>query len=63
MQQLGYTGSSSAQLRARHRNQNRGMKPRDPDASIRVALNDVRCPRYNGHGRIRITALTRQPSI
>jgi len=39
------------------------VKPRDPDASIRVALSDVRCPRCNGHGRTRITALARQPSI
>ena len=34
------------------------MKPRDPDASIRVALRDVRCPRCNGHGRPRIVALS-----
>ena len=26
------------------------VKPRDPDASIHVALRDVRCPRCNGHG-------------
>ena len=26
------------------------VKPRDPDASIRVALGDVCCPRCNGHG-------------
>ena len=30
------------------------MKPRDPEASIRVALRDVQCPRCNGHGRPRI---------
>jgi len=30
------------------------VKRRDPDAPIRVALNDVRCPRCNGHGRTRI---------
>ncbi len=35
------------------------MKPRDPEASIRVALRDVRCPRCNGHGRPRITGLAR----
>jgi hypothetical protein len=39
------------------------MKPRDPEASIRVVLKDVRCPRCNGHGRPRIVALARQPSI
>jgi hypothetical protein len=33
------------------------MKPRDPEASIRVALRDVRCPRCNGNGRPRIVAL------
>jgi len=38
------------------------MKPRDPEASIRVVLKDVRCPRCNGHGRPRITALTALPS-
>ena len=26
------------------------VKPRDPEASIRVALRDVQCPRCNGHG-------------
>jgi hypothetical protein len=39
------------------------VKPRDPEASIRVALRDVRCPRCNGHGRMRIVALARGPSI
>jgi molybdenum cofactor biosynthesis enzyme len=39
------------------------MKPRDPEASIRVALRDVQCPRCNGFGRPRIVALARQPSI
>lgn len=39
------------------------VKPRDPEASIRVALRDVRCPRCNGHGRPRIAALAQQPSI
>ena len=38
-------------------------KPRDPEASIRVALRDVRCPRCNGHGRPRIAALAQYPSI
>jgi hypothetical protein len=27
------------------------VKPRDPDAAIRVALRDVQCPRCNGYGR------------
>ena len=35
------------------------VKPRDPEASIRVALRDVRCIRCNGHGRPRIVALRR----
>jgi hypothetical protein len=39
------------------------VKPRDPEASIRVALRKVRCPRCNGHGRPRIIALSRNPSI
>lgn len=39
------------------------VKPRDPEASVRVALRDVRCPRCNGHGRSRIIALSRRPSI
>jgi hypothetical protein len=39
------------------------VKPRDQEASIRVALRDVRCPRCNGDGRPRITALARHPSI
>jgi hypothetical protein len=39
------------------------VKPRDPEASIRVALRDVRCPRCNGHGRPRIVALAQRPSI
>jgi hypothetical protein len=38
------------------------VKPRDPEASIRVALRDVRCPRCNGDGRPRIVALARHPS-
>lgn len=33
------------------------VKPRDPEASVRVALRNVRCPRCNGHGRPRIIAL------
>jgi hypothetical protein len=36
---------------------------RDPEVSIRVALRDVRCPRCNGHGRPRIIALARHPSV
>ena len=39
------------------------MKPRDPEASVRVALRDVRCPRCNGHGCPRIVALASHPSI
>jgi len=39
------------------------VKLRDPEASIRVALRDVQCPRCNGHGRPRIIALARHPSI
>ena len=39
------------------------VKPRDPEASIRVALREVRCPRCNGHGRPRIAGLARRPSI
>lgn len=39
------------------------VKPRDPEASVRVALRDVRCLRCNGHGRPRIVALSAQPSI
>lgn len=39
------------------------MKPRDPEASVRVALRDVRCPRCNGHGRPRIAGLAAHPSI
>jgi hypothetical protein len=39
------------------------VKPRDPEASIRVALRDVRCPRCNGYGRPRIIALAQHPSI
>src|SRR5438105_3054319 len=37
------------------------MKPRDPDAPIRVALEDVRCLRCNGHGRRRVLKLDRFP--
>ena len=39
------------------------VKPRDPEASIRIALRDVQCPRCNGYGRPRIIALARHPSI
>jgi hypothetical protein len=39
------------------------VKSRDPEASIRVALRDVQCPRCNGHGRQRIIALAQHPSI
>ena len=34
------------------------MKPRPPEASIRIALRDVKCPRCNGHGRPRIVGLS-----
>ena len=37
------------------------MKPRDPEAPIRVALDDVRCLRCNGRGRRRIMGLVRVP--
>jgi hypothetical protein len=37
------------------------MKPRDPEASIRVVLRDARCPRCNGHGRPRIIGLQGRP--
>ena len=30
------------------------VKPPDPEASIRVALREIQCPRCNGHGRPRI---------
>jgi hypothetical protein len=39
------------------------VKPRDPEASIRVVLRDVQCPRCNGHGRPRLIALARLPPI
>jgi len=39
------------------------VKSRDPEASIRVALRDVQCPRCNGHGRPRIIALAQHPWI
>jgi len=38
------------------------VKRRHPDAPINIALRDVRCPRCNGHGAPRITALARWPS-
>ena len=39
------------------------VKRRHSDAPISVALREVRCPRCNGHGRTRITGLSRYPSI
>jgi hypothetical protein len=39
------------------------VKRRDPNAPIRIALDDVRCPRCNSHGRTRIAGLARYPSI
>ena len=38
------------------------VKPRDPEASIRMALREVQCPRCNGHGRPGIIALARHAS-
>ena len=38
------------------------MKPRAPEASIRVVLRDVKCPRCNGHGRPRIVGLRGAPA-
>jgi hypothetical protein len=37
------------------------VKPRDPEASIRVALRDVACPPCNGHGRQRVIGLAQRP--
>ena len=39
------------------------VKPRDPEASIRIALRDVRWPRCNGYWRPRIVALASHPSV
>ena len=39
------------------------VKPRDPEASIRVALREVQCPRCNGHGRPRVIGLAQWPSV
>jgi len=39
------------------------FKRRAPSAPICDALDDVRCPRCNGHGRTRIAKLARFPSI
>jgi hypothetical protein len=39
------------------------VRPSDPEASVRVALRDVRCPRCKGYGQPRIIALSRHPSI
>jgi hypothetical protein len=38
------------------------MKRRHPDAAISVAPLDIQCPRCNGNGAPRITALSRWPS-
>lgn len=38
------------------------VKRRPANASILTAVNDVRCPRCNGHGRPRLTFLSRAPS-
>jgi hypothetical protein len=38
------------------------VKSRYPESSIRIALNDMRCSRCNGHGRSRIVRLDRSPS-
>ena len=37
------------------------FKCRDPNAPVRIALDDVRCPRCNGHGRPRVAGLARHP--
>jgi hypothetical protein len=39
------------------------VKPRDTEASIRIALRDIRCSRCNGHGLPRILRLANRPSI
>jgi hypothetical protein len=39
------------------------VKPRDPEASVRVALRDVRCPRCKGRGRPRIIGSAQWPSV
>jgi hypothetical protein len=39
------------------------VKPRDPEASIRVAMRDVRCIRCNGQGCPRIIGLSSRPSV
>jgi hypothetical protein len=39
------------------------VKPRDPEASVRVALREFRCPRCNGHGRPRVIGLSQHPTI
>ena len=38
------------------------MKPRDPEASVRVALGGFQCPRCNGHGQPRIIGLAQHPT-
>ena len=35
------------------------MKRRPPEATVRLALRDVKCPRCNGHGRPEITGLAK----
>jgi hypothetical protein len=35
------------------------FKRRDPNAAVCIALDDVRCPRCNGHGRTRVVGLAR----
>ena len=35
------------------------MKRRDPNASIQVALSDIRCSRCNGHGKSRLIGLAK----
>lgn len=37
------------------------MKPRHPESSVRAALHEAKCPRCNGHGRPRISALSTIP--
>src|SRR5215510_8008997 len=45
LRQLRHRGGFDLDLR---------VKPRDPEATIRIALREVQCPRCNGHGKPRI---------
>jgi hypothetical protein len=37
------------------------VKPRPPEATILMALRDVKCPRCNGHGRTELVKLGKGP--